>query len=229
MSLALILATKDALPLPDASLERTGVLSIDALERLPFETYSKQRGILEGSNPEWKTYKYPSTIPTLAQLCVHRFLTIPTFSSMEYLNKSPEALDLMHPDALGTNATGWDELREARLKISSKHPRQALKKMTMSGSRHPFYHLMPGRDTDCRSTRRDGSRELQLGAKKFVSKATLLVVPVMLLNQWKGELTKHLDHGALDIVMVRETIPEVSRIMEADVSEIRAADVGSRC
>ncbi|KAL8276968.1 hypothetical protein RQP46_010603 [Phenoliferia psychrophenolica] len=64
----------------------------------------------------------------------------------------------------------------------------------------PWYSLYPS-STQLGS--RDGRKGLFGPVKVLVSTTTLVVVPTDLVRQWKGELEKHVEEGALKVIILR--------------------------
>ena len=66
----------------------------------------------------------------------------------------------------------------------------------------PFYYLFPSPE---QLDSREGRKGAYTPLKILVSTTSLIVVPTDLVRQWKGELEKHVDGGALKVLVLRTT------------------------
>lgn len=84
---------------------------------------------------------------------------------------------------------------------------------------HPFYSEtidVHDRDGLRPSSSRDRQRDYQI--KIYLSTATLIIVPRLLLKQWQGEIEKHFRKGALKYITVGNDLPSRDEVLKSDVS-----------
>ena len=83
--------------------------------------------------------------------------------------------------------------------------------------RHTFYYDVPYVDDCMRAVKR---RNLILETKKFhLAKTTLVVVPPILVPQWMNEIDKHVEQGALKVLIAnKEDLPSIEELIQYDVS-----------
>ncbi len=82
--------------------------------------------------------------------------------------------------------------------------------------RFPLYYDFPPED----QCQRAAKRKTVLGSLRrvYLAKTTLIVVPAILVPQWKAEMEKHVIKGALTLCLVDKEMPEVETLMAHDVS-----------
>lgn len=68
------------------------------------------------------------------------------------------------------------------------------------GDCNPYYHLRP---SPAQMTSRQGRHGGAQPSKIVLSTATLIVVPTDLVRQWKDEIAKHVEVGALRVLVLR--------------------------
>lgn len=75
-------------------------------------------------------------------------------------------------------------------------------------------------DEDCLRTVR--KRRVPNKVKKlYLAKGTLVVVPHILVAQWKLEIEKHTEEGALRLLEVgSDELPSVDELLDYDVSQL---------
>lgn len=61
--------------------------------------------------------------------------------------------------------------------------------------------------------------------KIYLSTASLVVVPRLLLKQWEAEIKKHFRKDALKYIVVESGLPTLEEVMRSDVSKSRFAIV----
>ncbi|WVQ95089.1 hypothetical protein IAU59_002183 [Kwoniella sp. CBS 9459] len=81
--------------------------------------------------------------------------------------------------------------------------------------RKTFYCTLPIDDDCARAARRRSSSNTV--SKLYLAKGTLVVVPGILLEQWKSEVSKHLHDGAVRVLAVGEMIPKIEALLEYDL------------
>ena len=84
-------------------------------------------------------------------------------------------------------------------------------------NRQALYYEIPA-DVDCmREVKR---RNLFLSVKKkYLANTTLVVVPAILLQQWRDEITKHVVEGTLRVLEVASAdLPDIEELLNYDVS-----------
>jgi SNF2 family DNA or RNA helicase len=58
----------------------------------------------------------------------------------------------------------------------------------------------------------------------YLSKTTLVIVPLILVEQWLQEIEKHVEPGALSVLRVEGELPGVNKLLEYDVSGFHFQD-----
>ena len=83
-------------------------------------------------------------------------------------------------------------------------------------NRNSFYCVAPP-DTWC--LRKARTQAIRKQTKKvYLANTTLVVVPQILLVQWKDEIEKHLAPGTLRVLEIGKVMPPVEEMMQYDVS-----------
>ena len=78
-----------------------------------------------------------------------------------------------------------------------------------------YYKYPP--DTSCmRAAKAAGISDVP--ERVYLSKATLIVVPEILIEQWLQEIEKHVEPGSLSVLKVDGELPSVQKLLEYDVS-----------
>ncbi|ODO11128.1 hypothetical protein I350_01731 [Cryptococcus amylolentus CBS 6273] len=85
--------------------------------------------------------------------------------------------------------------------------------------RNAFYCSLPPPQECVREAKRNAMRRDV--KKTYLAKGTLVVVPQILVAQWKGEIEKHVEEGVLNVYEVSGELPPVDKLMEYDVREHR--------
>ncbi|OCF32745.1 hypothetical protein I316_05666 [Kwoniella heveanensis BCC8398] len=81
--------------------------------------------------------------------------------------------------------------------------------------RKTFYCPLPADDHCARAARRRSTTNTV--NKVFLAKGTLLVVPAILLEQWKSEMAEHLEVGALNVLTVAGSLPGIETLLDFDL------------
>ncbi|KAK8854687.1 hypothetical protein IAR55_003426 [Kwoniella newhampshirensis] len=83
-------------------------------------------------------------------------------------------------------------------------------------NRRTFYCTFPLDDECMRASKRRTME--QTVRKMYLAKATLVVVPAILIEQWKDEIGKHLEEGTIKVLEVgKEGLPPIEQLLEYDV------------
>lgn len=82
--------------------------------------------------------------------------------------------------------------------------------------RQCFYYETPTIDDCIREAKR---RTLRASIKKvWLANTTLVVVPAILVSQWRAEIQKHIEEGALSVYVAgKEELPPIERLMTYDI------------
>ncbi|WVQ72084.1 hypothetical protein IAR50_001629 [Cryptococcus sp. DSM 104548] len=81
--------------------------------------------------------------------------------------------------------------------------------------RKVFYCRFPPQEEGARAAKKRAmSRNVE---KTYLAKGTLVVVPQILVPQWKGEIEKHVEEGMLNVYEVEGELPPIGKLMEYDV------------
>lgn len=109
--------------------------------------------------------------------------------------------------------------RSERLPISSALPPLRDSFLHTLAASHPHYYETVG-SRDCGGLRAlsDRDRHRDDTIKVYLSTATLIIVPRLLLKQWEGEIKKHFVEGALIYIVVERDLPSRDQVMKSDVS-----------
>jgi hypothetical protein len=85
--------------------------------------------------------------------------------------------------------------------------------------RHGLYFSYTLQDDSCRRRVKQLPLDRPPDIKKvYLANTTLIVVPKMLVDQWVHEVEKHVEKGALRMIVVRKEMPDVKELMKYDVS-----------
>ncbi len=200
MSLCLMLATKSHVVKPPLDVHPSRVVTQHALETFPFRHYAAMRA---QHNVEYKDTFAGSGqprqgVPKLSKLAAFQFLRSPTYSRR------------MIERFFGTVAE--DKLRNIK----------------------PFYFvaenddMRPAHDRDLRSrwTRVERSAEAVTWRKRYLTGCSLVVMPSILIPQWKKQISEHFEPGTFEVEVVDNTklkagqdrIPPIKRLVQLDVS-----------
>ncbi|KAJ9102438.1 hypothetical protein QFC21_002838 [Naganishia friedmannii] len=92
----------------------------------------------------------------------------------------------------------------------------------------PFYYQHPKRDESCRRsvTRPIIDHRSSLSKKIYLSCATLVIVPRLLVKQWEGEIVKHFTKGSLKCFSVHQELPSRDEVLASDIVLISDANEG---
>ncbi|KAJ9107887.1 hypothetical protein QFC19_002630 [Naganishia cerealis] len=84
----------------------------------------------------------------------------------------------------------------------------------------PFYYQYPEQDLNCRrsATQSGANQSKSAGKKIYLSCASLVVVPRLLVKQWQGEIAKHFEEGSLVYITVGEKLPTKEEVLRSHVS-----------
>lgn len=84
----------------------------------------------------------------------------------------------------------------------------------------PFYLEYTGNaERGCARTSVKGETRDQETIKIYLSTASLVIVPRLLLKQWEAEIKKHFKQDALKYIVVGENLPSRDEVMRSDVSK----------
>ncbi|WWD19169.1 hypothetical protein CI109_103627 [Kwoniella shandongensis] len=82
-------------------------------------------------------------------------------------------------------------------------------------NRRTFYYTLP-LDDECSRTAKRQTFE-QTVRKMYLAKGTLVIVPQILVQQWKEEITNHLEEGVLNVYEVKGHLPPIEDLLGYDV------------
>ncbi len=145
-------------------------------------------------------------IPSLSDMIVHKART----SDLRYLEWDEHVPEHLYDLVIKNTPYYWESYQKGLGPAGlAQSNRIETKRNLAKDSSYSF------KENEC------GVPRFEAGSKIFVSKATLIVVPVMLLKQWEGEIMKHTEDGALQVLTVRsrKDVPSVEDIASCyDVS-----------
>jgi hypothetical protein len=84
-----------------------------------------------------------------------------------------------------------------------------------------YYRYPP--DTDC-MRKAKAALISDIPERVYLSKTTLVIVPLILVEQWLQEIEKHVEPGALSVLRVEGELPGVNKLLEYDVSDFHFHD-----
>jgi hypothetical protein len=136
-------------------------------------------------------------VPTLSVLAMNRHLT--TRAARISHDNPTDAHPLLHPDFLENFATDA-----------------------------PFYLEYTGnKEPDCYRAAISNYGPKPEVKKIYLSTASLIIVPRLLLKQWEAEIKKHFRKDALKYIVVGADLPSRDEVMGCDVSKFHCPDVNS--
>ena len=85
-----------------------------------------------------------------------------------------------------------------------------------------FYYTYPHEPSCPRSVK---EKRRQLPTKMWLANTTLVVVPQILMEQWKAEIEKHVQSGTLRVleIGIKEDVPAVQVLLQYDMILIDVA------